>query len=35
MGEFYVEDVLAKAFVKGQPFYKVKWRGYSFMDCTW
>jgi hypothetical protein len=32
---YIVEDILDTKLSNGVQFYRVKWKGYSFADCTW
>lgn len=32
---YVVEDILDTRVINGLQHYRVKWKGYSFSECTW
>lgn len=34
-GEYNVERIVDKKQIRGKTYYKVKWEGYPYSQCTW
>ena len=33
--EYEVEEIRDERFIKGKPYYLIKWKGYPNEQCTW